>query len=114
MHLQTFSVHPPASWAAVGIRANAMHCSFLQVQDALLLHPVSEHPSKEQQSLTRGFCLVLCRERNAARGLNQPLACPIGLELREVWHSLIGKMDGYKRTGFICASPFAIAVVKLG
>lgn len=45
-HLQTFTVHPPVSWAVVGAQAHAVSCSFLQVQDALLLHPISKHPRR--------------------------------------------------------------------
>lgn len=79
---------PSCELGCVGVQANAMYCSFPQVQDVLLLlHPVCEHPSKEQQSLTGALCLVLLKGGKCSRGLE----CQIGLELPEVWHSLTGR-----------------------
>lgn len=118
LHLQTFTVHPPASWAVVGVQDNAKYCSFLQIQDSLLLHPISEHPGKEQQSLTRGFCLVLCREDNAARGLSQPHECQIGLELRFGTASLgSSTINGSSQEGVdssILCQPFRNSSAEIG
>lgn len=80
-------MHPPVSWAVVGVQANTVCCCFLQDWGAL--HPISKQPSKEQQPLTRGSCPVPCREGNGARGSDQPLEGQIGLEQLELWHSLI-------------------------
>lgn len=66
-----------------------MSISFSQVRDAPLLHPISEHPSKEQRPHTRGSCLILCREGSAARGFNETFEAQIGPDLLEVCHSLI-------------------------
>lgn len=118
LHLQTFTVHSPASWAVVGVQANARYCSFLQIQDALLLHPVSEHPSKEQQCLTGEFSVVLCREGSAARGLSQAHECQIGLELPEVWHSLVGKLSDQRlqsrRALSVLCQPFRNSSAEIG
>jgi len=73
----------------VGAQANAVPCAFFQLRGAPLLHPISEHPSKEQQPLAWGSRPVLCGEGSTAKGFDQPLGGPRGLELLEVWHSLM-------------------------
>ncbi|RMC14477.1 hypothetical protein DUI87_09573 [Hirundo rustica rustica] len=49
-----------------------------------------------------------------SQGLNQPLECQIGLELPEVWHSLIWKINGYSHTGFISRQAFRNSSGEIG